>query len=182
MVDILNTKEKMKPCVSVDWLEVYCLESNDRYPCNADYFRTKGYFVNERDYGTRQYAEMFTIEDEHGEPWIEIRRNPMSGQSEFSGLNPMSTHIRLVNRHCYFDDAIEKLRNFTNQLSCVCDTNRTRYPLEQRSIHSRSASTFDKLTFSQFSVIQTNFLIDFALPRLAVLHQLEQQDVPNNLY
>lgn len=112
MVDILNTKEKMKPCVSVDWLEVYCLESNDRYPCNADYFRTKGYFVNERDYGTRQYAEMFTIEDEHGEPWIEIRRNPMSGQSVFSGLNPMSTHIRLVNRHCYFDDAIEKLRNF----------------------------------------------------------------------
>jgi len=112
MVDILNTKEKMKPCVSVDWLEVYCLESNDRYPCNADYFRTKGYFVNERDYGTRQYAEMFTIEDEHGEPWIEIRRNPMSGQSEFSGLNPMSTHIRLVNRHCYFDDAVEKLRNF----------------------------------------------------------------------
>lgn len=112
MIDILNTKEKLKPCVSVDWLEVYCLESNDRYPCDADYFRTKGYFVNERDYGTRQYAEMFTIEDEHGEPWIEIRRNPMSGQSEFSGLNPMSTHIRLVNRHCYFDDAVERLRNF----------------------------------------------------------------------
>lgn len=108
----MNEKEKIKPCVSVDWLEIYCLESNNRYPCNADYFRTKGYFVNERGYGTRQYAEMFTIEDERGEPWIEIRRNPMSGQSEFNGLNPMSTHIRLVNRQCYFDDAIEKLRNF----------------------------------------------------------------------
>lgn len=112
MVESPNKQSKKIVCVSLDWVEVYCLESNQRYPCNADYFRNRGYCVRERDYGTRQYAEMFTIEDEQGEPWIEIRRNPMSGTSEFSGLLPQSTHIRLVNRHCYFTDAIAKLRDF----------------------------------------------------------------------
>lgn len=101
--------------MNLDWLEVYCLESRDRFPCNADYFRDRGYFVKERPYGTRQYNQMFTLDDEHGEPWIEIRRDPASGDSSFSGLVPESTHIRLVNRACYFDDAIERLRSFLLQ-------------------------------------------------------------------
>ena len=99
-------------CVNIDWLEVYCLESNDRFPCNADYYREHGYFVREREYGTRIYKEMFEIEDEHGEPWIEIRRNPASADSSFTGLVPQSTHIRLKNRSCYFDRPVEKLRDF----------------------------------------------------------------------
>lgn len=99
-------------CVSLDWLELYCLESNDRYPCDADYFRNRGYMVHEREYGTRSYAEMFTIEDKEGNPWIEIRRNPMSGNSAFCGLLPQSCHIRLVNRQCYLDDAVTRLRDF----------------------------------------------------------------------
>lgn len=99
-------------CVNIDWLEVYCLENKTRYPCDADYFRSHGYFVKEREYGTRQYNQMFTIEDEHGNPWIEIRRDPPSGDSKFSGLVPESTHIRLVNRACYEDDAVQKLRDF----------------------------------------------------------------------
>lgn len=99
-------------CVNIDWLEVYCLESRDRFPCNADYYREHGYFVREREYGTRVYKEMFEIEDEHGEPWLEIRRNPASADSSFSGLVPQSTHIRLKNRSCYFDRPVEKLRDF----------------------------------------------------------------------
>lgn len=99
-------------CVNLDWLEVYCMESRSRYPCNADYFRDRGYFVKERPYGTRQYNQMFVIEDELGEPWLEIRRDPASGNSSFCGLVPESTHIRLVNRACYFDDAVERLRTF----------------------------------------------------------------------
>lgn len=55
-------------CVNLDWLEVYCLEDSSRFPCDADYFRQQGYFVQERDYGTRQYAQAFCIEDEKGEP------------------------------------------------------------------------------------------------------------------
>ena len=99
-------------CVNIDWLEVYVLESPRRFPCNADYFRLQGYWVKEREYGTRQYNEMFTIFDEHGEPIIEVRRNPASGESSFSGLVPESSHIRLTNRACYLDNAVEVLRDF----------------------------------------------------------------------
>lgn len=104
--------EVIRRCVNLDWVEIYVLESRDRYPCNADYYRQHGYIVYERDYGTRQYKEMFTIEDEHGEPWIEVRRNPASGASGFSGFVAESSHLRLVNRQCYSDSAISRLRDF----------------------------------------------------------------------
>ena len=78
--------ETFTRCVNIDWLEVYVLEANDRYPCNADYFRRQGYLVRERDYGTRVYKEMFEIVDEMNNPLLEIRRNPASGASEFHGL------------------------------------------------------------------------------------------------
>lgn len=104
--------EPIKRCVNIDWLEVYVLEDNMRYPCNADYFRQCGYFVTERVYGTRQYKEMFTIEDEHGESMIEVRRNPYSGDSEFNGLCERSSHIRFVNRYCYFDNAVRIMAEF----------------------------------------------------------------------
>ena len=99
-------------CVNIDWLEIYCLESNDRFPCNADYYRRQGYIVKEREYGTRQYNEMFTIEDELGNNWIEVRRNPAAGSSSFSGFCEQSCHLRLVNRACYDDNAVNKLRDF----------------------------------------------------------------------
>ena len=87
-------------CVNIDWLEVSCEESNMRYPCNAEYFRTQGYFVHERDYGTRVWGEVFTIEDEEGHDWIEVRREPPSGDSEFKGLTQFSCRLRLVNAQC----------------------------------------------------------------------------------
>lgn len=99
-------------CVNIDWLEVYVEESNNRFPCNADYFREAGYMVKERDYGTRQYAEMFVILDEHDVPIIEVRRNPKAGESSFSGLNPLSSHIRLTNYACYQDGCVQMLRDF----------------------------------------------------------------------
>lgn len=104
--------KELPRCVNIDWLEVYCHEDRNRYPCNADYFRRKGYFVQERGYGTRSYNEMFVIEDKEGNPWIEVRRNPPSGDSKFSGLVPESCHIRFVNRVCYFDDCISQMRDF----------------------------------------------------------------------
>lgn len=105
-------EERKKRCVNIDWLEVYVLEDSQRYPCNADYFRRCGYFVTERVYGTRQYQEMFTIQDQHGEPFIEVRRNPYSGESSFSGLCERSSHIRFVNRYCYFDNAVRLMAEF----------------------------------------------------------------------
>lgn len=99
-------------CVNLDWLEVYCLESASRFPCDADYFRRAGYFVKERDYGTRSYSQMFTIEDEHGNEWIEVRRAPQSGCASFTGLVPKSCHLRLTNRACYDNNAVNKLKEF----------------------------------------------------------------------
>ena len=99
-------------CVNVDWLEVYAMEDNSRYPMNADYFRGKGYFVSERDYGTRVYAEMFTVENNHGEPFVEVRRAPMSGNSSFTGLSELSCHLRLVNRACYSNSPVRDLAEF----------------------------------------------------------------------
>lgn len=104
--------EKKVRCINIDWLEVYCLESNDRYPCNAEYFRRQGYLVKEREYGTRVYKEMFEIVDEMNNPLIEIRRNPASGESDFHGLLPQSTHIRLPNWMLYQGNPVEYLREF----------------------------------------------------------------------
>lgn len=98
--------------MNIDWLEVYCFEDNQKYPMNAEYFRSLGCFVRERDYGTRVYSEMFTIEDEHGEAFVEVRRNPQSGSSEFTGLSELSCHLRLVNRACYSDTAMRDLGEF----------------------------------------------------------------------
>lgn len=102
----------MLRCVNIDWLEVYCLESNSEYPCNADYFRRHGYIVHERDYGTRQYREMFTLEDRFGKNFVEVRRAPVSPDMAAYGISEFSTHLRLVNRQCYADDAVTMLVEF----------------------------------------------------------------------
>lgn len=92
-------------CVNIDWLEVFCLELGERH--DADYFRRAGFVVHEREYGTRVYHEMFTLEDREGHPYIEIRRNPK---------NPLvpqfATHLRFVNRACYYDDAALQMQRF----------------------------------------------------------------------
>lgn len=92
-------------CVNLDWLEIHAREPVGQ-PHTADYFRNLGCEVQEREYGTRVYREMFVIYGSDGLPAIEVRRNPAS-----SGLNGIhdaeETHIRLVNRMCYYDDCAE---------------------------------------------------------------------------
>lgn len=94
-----------KRCVNLDWLEIHAREPVGQ-PHTADYFRNLGCEVQEREYGTRVYREMFVIYGSDGLPAIEVRRNPAS-----SGLNGIhdaeETHIRLVNRMCYYDDCAE---------------------------------------------------------------------------
>lgn len=99
-------------CVNLDWLEISAEESNSRYPCDADYFRSRGFIVHERDYGTRVWGEVFTIEDENGHDWIEVRRKPPSGASEFKGLNEYSCRLRVVNAQLYVKDCVQRLRDF----------------------------------------------------------------------
>lgn len=105
-------RSTQKRCVNLDWLEVHAREPIGQ-PHNADYYRGHGCEVQEREYGTRVYREMFVILGSDGLPAIEVRRNPAS-----QGLNgihdPEETHIRLVNRMCYFDDAAIRLQDFLN--------------------------------------------------------------------
>lgn len=99
-----------KRCVNLDWLEVFAREPIGQ-PHTANYFRSHGIEVEEREYGTRVYREMFTLMGSDGLPCIEVRRNPAS--QNLNGIHdPEETHIRLVNRMCYFDDAAIQLQKF----------------------------------------------------------------------
>lgn len=111
-------KDEQKRCVNIDWLEVYCMESVSNFPCNAEYYRLHGYQVRERSYGTRQYREMFTLLDRHDQPFIEIRRNPVSSDVENANngiFSEYSTHIKLVNCYCYLDNAVDVFSQFLHQ-------------------------------------------------------------------
>ena len=99
-------------CVNLDWLEVHAYEP-PLQPHNAAYFRSRGYVVHEREYGTRVYREMFTLEGSDGEPLLEVRRNPAS--QGLGGIHAAEEcHVRLKNRTCYFDNAAILLLNFLN--------------------------------------------------------------------
>lgn len=104
-------------CINLDWLEVHVLEPISE-PHNANYYRDKGWWVKEREFGTRVYREMFTLFDEHDIPFIEVRRNPAS-----QGLNGIhasnESHLRLVNRTCYHDDAAKLMAEFINTYNYV---------------------------------------------------------------
>ena len=102
----------MKRCINIDWLEVYCRESGERFPCNADYYRSKGWKVIEREYGTPQYREMFTLFTPDNHPFIEVRRNPYSTKDKGGLFFQTDCHIRLSNRTCYLSNPISILRNF----------------------------------------------------------------------
>ena len=68
-------------CINIDWLEVYCLESNEYFPLNADFYIQHGFDVRQRDYGTRVWGEMFTIMGTDGERLLEVRRAPKARQA-----------------------------------------------------------------------------------------------------
>lgn len=96
-------------CVNIDWLEVYCNEGGVRK--DAAYFIDKGYKVVERQYGTPQYSQMFTLW-ENGFPLIEIRREPYSLRTSGGIFYPGDCHLRLSNRQCYSESPIDFLRKF----------------------------------------------------------------------
>ena len=103
-------------CINLDWLEVYCLEPKNGACRDAYYFREHGYSVVEREYGTRMYAQMFTIFDDHDIPMLEVRRKPLSDKAADGGLFPSeSCHIRMVNNYLYTPDPVGTLRNFLAQ-------------------------------------------------------------------
>lgn len=94
-----------KRCVNLDWLEVDVLEPH--YGLDPDYFRAQGFIVEEREYGTRVYEQMFTLYGTDGYPLLEVRRKPKTPL-----LSPQDVHLRLVNRTCYYDNAADIMDEF----------------------------------------------------------------------
>lgn len=100
----------MKRCCNLDWLEIHALEPAAD-PHDALFFRRAGLDVQEREFGTRVYKEMFTVCDRMGNPFVEVRRNPYS--VGYQGLHsPGECHLRLVNAACYYEDAAARLQHF----------------------------------------------------------------------
>lgn len=105
-------------CINLDWLECYVLEDYIGYPHNAEYFRAQGFRVQEREYGTPVYREMFTVYSyEDDQPLIEVRRDPKSaiGKQVNGVLDPMAAHVRLTNRSCYLPNAATIMQQFLEQ-------------------------------------------------------------------
>lgn len=104
-------------CVNIDWLECYCHEDMLGYPHNAEHFRELGFHVVEREYGTPVYHEMFVLYGTDDQPLLEIRRNPKSAQGrQLHGvLDPLSCHVRLSNRTCYFKAPAVLMQQFLEQ-------------------------------------------------------------------
>lgn len=98
-------RPKLPRCINLDWFEIDALEPPEGRP--FQYFLEKKIFGFQRDYGTRVYREMFTLDGTDGQPLLEIRRKPVSDI-----LDPRDCHIRLVNRTCYFTDAVTLLGTF----------------------------------------------------------------------
>lgn len=97
-------------CINIDWLEIFAEEPIEQ-PHNAEYFRSVGYKVKERAYGTPQYREMFTIIADN-EEIFEVRRNPYSIKTQGGIFKENACHIRLCNRTCYEEDPVNHLRAF----------------------------------------------------------------------
>lgn len=98
----------MTRCINLDWLEVFCFEIGE--PHDADFFRRAGFVVDEREYGTRIYNQMFTLMGDDGHPLLEVRRSPKSLL-----MPQQATHLRLVNRSCYFDNAADVMAQFIDR-------------------------------------------------------------------
>lgn len=101
--------EHSKKCFNLDWLEVFCVEDGIK---NASYYKQLGWNVSEREYGTPLYREMFTLCNQNGKPFLEIRRNPYSLKCNGGIFENGSCHIRLANRTLYTWNPIGQLQDF----------------------------------------------------------------------
>lgn len=95
--------------VNLDWLEVYCIEDGIK---DANYYKNLGWNVNAREYGTPLMKQMFTLKNEHGKPFLEIRRDPYSLKENGGIFEKGSCHIRLSNRTLYTYNPIGQLQDF----------------------------------------------------------------------
>lgn len=97
-------------CINLDWLEVYSLEPITQAR-DMEFFRSCGFGVIDREYGTRIYEEMFTLIGADNHPFLEVRRKPKNN----SILPINACHLRFVNRTCYYDNAGQIMQQFLDR-------------------------------------------------------------------
>ena len=109
-------RETRDRIVGIDWLEMFVSERGDRnYSANG--FRERGYEVIERDYGTKTMAEMFTLLDRRGYPFIEIRRAPrgLSSLAKQMVYEEGDSYVRLSNMYCYDANPVQLMCDFLSR-------------------------------------------------------------------
>lgn len=106
-------REPRERLVGIDWLEMFVNEEVGR-DYSADGFRSRGYCVREREYGTKTMAEMFTILDNAGHPFIEVRRAPRGLDSGAAQrvYQLGDAYIKLANMYCYDANPVRLMLDF----------------------------------------------------------------------
>lgn len=101
----------VKRCVNIDWLEMYVWEPKE--PRDQSYFESLGLVVSMREYGSKHWSQIFTIFDEDGHEFMEVRRAPRKGAQDHHTIYPDNAcNLRLVNRYCYYDTAAWIMSDF----------------------------------------------------------------------
>lgn len=109
-------RESRERIVGIDWLELYVSERGDRdYTANG--FRSRGWSVQEREYGTMTMAEMFVLLDKRGYPFIEVRRAPRGVDKigKKTVYEQGDSYIRLSNLYCYDDNPVALMTEFVRR-------------------------------------------------------------------
>lgn len=98
-------------CINLDWFELYCYEPTE--PRDMMYFVRQGFVVRDREYGTKHWSQVFTLVDDRGEDFLEVRRCPRAKVGAHHTILPDNAcTLRLVNRYCYYDTAMPMMAMF----------------------------------------------------------------------
>ena len=97
----------------IDWLEMYVNECPS-VDYSAEGFEQRGWWVQRRDYGTVQMAEMFVLLDKSANPFIEIRRKPraVGKDGKKTVYDQGDSYIRLTNLYCYDYNPMKLMTDF----------------------------------------------------------------------
>mgnify|MGYP003288369015 CR=1 FL=1 len=109
-------RESRERLVGIDWLEMYVNEGYG-WDYTADGFRSRGYLVQEREYGTKTMAQMFTIMDAAGHPFIEIRREPrgLNTGAKQTVYKEGDSYVKLANMYCYDANPVGLMLDFLSR-------------------------------------------------------------------
>lgn len=100
-------------CFGIDWLE-YFVSEEPHFDYSPDGFRRRGWFVEERGYGTKTMEQMFKLLDNYGHPFIEIRRKPrgVEDSDKTTVYHLGDSYVRFDNMYCYDANPIELMDKF----------------------------------------------------------------------